>query len=219
MRTVNVLILDDHQLMIEGYKSILPFNDQGIDFEFTWALDCEAGYKIITNPAHANKFDMVFLDRSMPAFENIQNGDDLARLIKKHWPKCLIVILTSHAEAFVLYDIVKKIDPAGLLVKSDFTADELLNAVVRILNGEVYYSNTVRQNIREIKSRNCYLDNYNRQIISLLNQGIKTKNLPDHLPLSISAIDKRKVQIKDYFNICKGGDEEIIREARIAGFI
>jgi len=221
MTHINILIVDDHHLMIEGYKSILSYNKSEIEVHITTANNCEDGFKIITNPLNSQKFDVVFLDRGLPAYEkeNLKTGEDLAYLIKKHMPETKIVILTSHAEAFILYNIVKKIKPSGLLVKSDFTADDFLMAFEKIMSDEIYYSPTVKQYIRELNSQDSYLDNYNRQIISCLAQGIKTKNLPDHLPLSMSAIDKRKVQIKDYFNIEKGNDEDIIREAKKAGFI
>ena len=221
MNIVNLLIIDDHHLMIEGYKSILNYSDCGLKFSLSTAHDCESGFKILGNPNNASKFDLIFIDRGLPPFaeEKIFNGDDLAVLARKHCPDTKIVILTSHAQAFVLYNIVKSINPDGLLVKSDFDAEQLVEAVHQILSGNTFYSSTVRQNIRELSERNSYLDNYNRQIITLLAKGIKTKNLPEYLPLSISAIDKRKVQIRDYFNIACGGDEEIIREARTAGFI
>lgn len=67
--------------------------------------------------------------------------------------------------------------------------------------------------------KEVYLDTTNRRIISLLAKGIKTKNLPIHLNLSISAIDKRKAQIKEIFNIEKGTDEDILREAKKNDFI
>lgn len=63
------------------------------------------------------------------------------------------------------------------------------------------------------------LDSYNRQIIMLLSQGVKTKNFHDYINLSTSAIEKRKVVIKDYLGIIKGTDEDILREARKQGLI
>ena len=73
--------------------------------------------------------------------------------------------------------------------------------------------------MKELLSKKAYLDNFNRQIITLLAQGIKTKSLPNHKNLSISSIEKRKVQIKDYLSIEKGTDEDIIREAKRLGLI
>ncbi|MGH2666537.1 response regulator [Flavobacterium sp.] len=218
---LKILMVDDHPSMIEGYKIILSYNTLGYEIETSAAHNCESAYEIITNKAKSNFFDLIFLDYSLPPYEekNITSGEDLAMLVKKHMPNSKIVILTSHTEALLLYNILRNIEPAGLLVKSDFTADELLSAFDMIVNGETYHSLTVKQCLKELLSKTVYLDNFNRQIITLLAQGIKTKNLPNHLNLSISSIEKRKVQIKDYFCIEKGTDEDIIREAKKLGLI
>ncbi|HLA55410.1 MAG TPA: response regulator [Flavobacterium sp.] len=221
MTKLKILIIDDHYLMVEGYKSILSFNNIGYDLDISKAHNCEEAFKIITTLNNPIPFDVIFLDLKLPAYEseNINSGKDLARLIQKHLPESKIVILTSHAEAIILYDVIQNINPSGLLVKSDFTAQDLLAAFEQIIKGEIYYSDTVKRSIKELLSKDFYLDNYNRQIVLLLSQGIKTKNLPDYIPLSISAIDKRKSQIKDYFNISKGNDDEIIREAKRTGLV
>ena len=64
------------------------------------------------------------------------------------------MILTSHAEAFLLDKIIKTIEPKGLLVKSDFTADEFLLAFEQMLNNQSYISKTVRENVSELHSQN-----------------------------------------------------------------
>jgi two-component system, NarL family, response regulator NreC len=220
MRDIDLLIVDDHHLMIEGYKSILASTTGKYRFSICTAADCQSAYKLLTGPDR-KQYDLVFLDRGLPPYEQqrLYNGDDLAKLARKCLPNAKVVILTSHAEAFVLYNIVKAARPEGLLVKSDFNADEFVKALTTILDGGSYHSATVTQNIKDISSRESYLDNYNRQIISLLAKGIKTKSMPEYIPLSISSIDKRKAQIKEFFEIEKGGDEDILREAKRAGFI
>ena len=218
---LKILMVDDHPSMIEGYKIILHYNNFGFEIETTAVYNCESAFKIITNSKNPILFDLVFLDYNLPPFEaeNITSGEDLALLVKKHLPQTKIVMLTSHTESIILYNILKNIEPAGLLVKSDFSADELLSAFDIIMKGEIYHSIKVKQNLKELLSKKVYLDNFNRQIISFLAQGIKTKNLPSHLNLSMSAIEKRKVQIRDYFDIEKGNDEDIIREAKKLGLI
>jgi two-component system, NarL family, response regulator NreC len=52
-----------------------------------------------------------------------------------------------------------------------------------------------------------------------LAKGVKTKNMPDILHLSQSAIDKRKVILKNILGIEKGNDEDILNEARKQGLI
>ena len=217
---IKILMIDDHPSQIEGYKVILSYNQLGHEIEVTPCYSFDSAYQIITDPV-TPAFDLVFLDRSLPpdVKHNINTGEDLVSIIKKHLPQTRIVVITSHAEAFLLYDIVRKWQPAGVLVKSDFDAPDLLSAFRKILNGERYLSQTVEKCIKELLSKESYLDNYNRQIIVLLSQGVKTKSLPKHLNISLSAIEKRKSQVKDYLCIEKGSDEDIVREAKRLGFI
>ena len=214
-------MIDDHPSMIEGYKSILSFNDLGLRIITTPAYNCESAYNIIDKTSVSEAFDFAFVDLSLPPYleKNIKSGEDLALLIKNKFPKCKIVILTSHAEAFILDNIQRNIAPNGLLVKSDFTADEFLLAFEKIYNNHIYTSKTVIENIAELHEKNSFLDENNRKLITLLAEGVKTKNLPQRMNLSISAIDKRKAQIKFYFKIEKGSDEDIIREAKKHGLI
>lgn len=220
-KSLNILMIDDHPSMIEGYKSILSFNDLGIQINAVSAFNCEAAYNIITSEDNSEAFDMAFVDLSLPPYldKNMKSGEDLALLIRKKHPKCKIVILTSHAEAFILDNIQKTIEPNGLLVKSDFTAEELLIAFEQIHNNQIYTSKTVVDNIADLHEKSAFLDDNNRKLITLLGEGVKTKNLPQHMNLSISAIDKRKAQIRRYFKIEKGSDEDIIRAAKNHGLI
>ena len=218
---LHILMIDDHPSMIEGYKSILSFNDLGLRITTTPAYNCESAYNIIDNTPVFKAFDFAFVDLSLPPYleKNIKSGEDLALLIKNKFPNCKIVILTSHAEAFILDDKKKNIAPNGLLVKSDFTADEFLLAFEKIYNNHFYTSRTVVENIAELHEKSAFLDENNRKLITLLAEGVKTKNLPQRMNLSISAIDKRKAQIKYFFKIEKGSDEDIIREAKKHGLI
>lgn len=218
---LHILMIDDHPSMIEGYKSILSFNDLGLRIITTPAYNCESAYNIIDKTSVNEAFDFAFVDLSLPPYleKKIKGGEDLALLIKNKFPDCKIVILTSHAEAFILDTIQKNIAPNGLLVKSDFTADEFLLAFEKIYNNHFYTSRTVVENIAELHEKSAFLDENNRKLITLLAEGVKTKNLPQRMNLSISAIDKRKAQIKYFFKIEKGSDEDIIREAKKHGLI
>ncbi|AWA29105.1 DNA-binding response regulator [Flavobacterium magnum] len=218
---IRILMIDDHPSQIEGYKVILSLNDFGYEIETTAVYNSENAYALITHPAQTGRFDVAFIDLSLPPFpeKNIHSGEDLALLVRRHWPKTKIIMITSHAEAFILYTLIRKIAPEGLMVKSDFNGDGLLKAFGLIVSGEQYYSDTVNSGVKELLSRQKYLDDVNREIITLLSQGVKMKNMPEILGISKSAIEKRKQIIKDYLCIEKGEDEDIIREAKRLGFI
>lgn len=218
---INILMIDDHPSQIEGYKAILGFNQDRYETDVVVAYSCKSAYEIITNPYNAGKFQLVFLDLSLPAYheKSIYSGEDLALLIRETWPDTKIMMLTSHSEAIVLYNITRKTNPEGLLVKSDFTGDGLLSAFDKVLKGEKYYTETVRSGLKELLSRELYLDNTNREIIMLLAKGVKTKNMMETLNVSRSSIDKRKQFIKDYLCVENGTDDDIVIEAKRLGLI
>ena len=59
----------------------------------------------------------------------------------------------------------------------------------------------------------------NRKILHLLSQDVKTKNLATHLDLSLSAIEKRKKQLREIFEVEDGQDETLLAAARAKGFV
>lgn len=215
---INIAVVDDHPVQIDGYKTVLEHAKQAITF--TSVHSCKAAYDLIVD-VNKNFYDFLILDRSLPAYEEkeLYNGEDLALLAKKYWPGVKIVMITSHSEAFILYDILHKIEPFGLLVKSDFSAEQLLHAFNSMIEGNKFYTESVLEAKNKLTNKATFLDSQNRQIITLLAKGIKTKNLPQHLNLSQSAVEKRKASIKDFLNIDSGGDQEIIHTAKKLGFI
>lgn len=216
---LQVLMVDDHAPIIEGYKSILAFNSEGHILKTTEAHSCEMGYNAIVNAE--GSFDLIFLDLTLPPYpeKNLHSGEDLVFIAKKYHPKAKIVLLTSHSESIVLFKVANDKNLDGVLVKSDFRSHDLLEAFEIIVKGGTYFSPTIINHKKIWEEKSKFLDSYNRQILLLLSQGVKTKSLPDILHLSKSAIDKRKSFIKQFFGIDKGTDEDILNEARRQGLL
>lgn len=212
-------MVDDHPPIIEGYRSILAYNPFEYVLNTTTAHSCEAAYNAIFQAK--SFFDIVFLDLTLPPYfdKNINTGADLIPIVKQQHPSAKIIILTSHSESIVLYEILKEFKLEGVLVKSDFQAHDLVEAFDVVVKGGTYFSETVINHQKLWGEKNKVMDSYNRQILSLLAQGVKTKNFPDFLHLSKSAIDKRKAILKQLLGIDKGNDEDILKEARKQGLI
>ncbi|NUY81353.1 response regulator transcription factor [Flavobacterium sp. MAH-1] len=218
---VNILIVDDHPFIIEAYKNAIKgYNSADYEFTITQANDCRSGYDNITSPQNG-AFNIAFFDISMPPYEekNIHSGEDLAMLIKKEMPDCKIILLTMHTELLKISNIVKNINPNGLIIKNDLTFDELLTAFDKILHEENYYSQTVVKLISQIQYDNIDVDQFDKQILYHLSKGTKTKDIPSYVPLSLSAIEKRKLNLKETFNIKGGSDIDLIREAKNKGLL
>ncbi len=218
---MNILIVDDHPFIIEAYKNAIKgYSSADYDFTITQAHDCKSGYNHIMHPENGT-FDIAFFDISMPAYEekNIFSGEDLASLIKTEMPGCKVILLTMHTELLKISNIVKNINPSGLIIKNDLTFDELLTAFNKILDDENYYSQTVVKLISQIQYNTIELDQFDTQILYHLSKGIKTKDIPAFVPLSLSAVEKRKLNLKELFDIRGGSDIDLIREVKNKGLL
>lgn len=218
---LKILMIDDHQMMIEGYKATLSINTNKYTIQTTDVNSCEQAFQVITNPLNASVFDIVFLDYSLPAFpeQKLFNGEDIAVLIRKHWPTTKIIMLTAHFDSIKLFNIVRKIAPEGLLVKSDFQPPELLIAFETVLNGGTYYSPIVHEKTKERLFEKGLLDDTDREIIKLINEGLQIKSIATKINISDDTVKKRKSKIKDILGIEKGSDEAILKECKILGLL
>ncbi|CAM4087669.1 response regulator transcription factor [Flavobacterium antarcticum] len=216
----SILIVDDHKVTTLGYKSILENNDRDLTFIFTTITSLQQAYELITASTNHNTFDIVFLDRSMPPFEEkkIVLGEDLIPFIRKSNENAKVIILTSLTEKFSIYDVIYKNRPDGMMIKSEIDDENLIECVQSILNNQSYHSILVREALKEEIITKGHFDTIDRQIITLLSQGFRNATIADKLGLSASAVEKRKSRIKDYLNVT-GNDEEIIKESRRLGYI
>ncbi|MGV3461318.1 MAG: response regulator [Flavobacterium sp.] len=212
---LNILIVDDHPMTVNGYINVLSEEKfEGYELKFTKALDCEQAYNLITDDA-LPPFNIAYLDLSLPAYaeKEIYTGLDLGLLIRKVMPDCIVIILTMHSEAALVDRLIKQINPQGILCKSDIDIDEFLNAFKIIFGGDTYLSSKIVRSLKDKVFDNYKLDNYDRQILMRLGEGIHTADIPNYVPLTIDEIQKRKAQIKNLLLQGKGGDDGELVEA------
>lgn len=222
MIDLNILMVDDHPIILEGYQNVLMGSiDDTYALSFDTANDCDSAYLLMTRAAKLRPYDICFFDISIPSSKNgeINSGQDLAKIAKELMPNTKIIILTMFDESFRIHNIIKNIDPEGFLIKSDLTSSELTEAFYHILNKPPYYSSTVSNHLKKTVKTDVYLDDVNRKIVYLLSKGVKTKSLINHIDLSMSAIEKRKRQVKLLLGVEDGSDETLISEARDQGFL
>ncbi len=217
----NILIVDDHPFIIEGYKNaITRYNPKEFEFLISQAKDCESAYNIITNP-DTIVFDIAFLDISMPPYEEkgIYNGEDLAKLISEYMPSCKIILLTMYTELLKIKTIIKTINPSGLVIKNDLTFDELLFAFDKVIKGKTYYSESVLKMLNLSEEDTIEIDQFDKQILFHLSKGTKLNDIPQYIPISLGAIERRKINLKELLKVEEGSDIELVREAKNRGLL
>ncbi len=215
-----ILIVDDHPFIIQGYKNaITRYNPDKYEFFISEAKDCESAYNVITNP-DSDGFDIAFLDISMPPYEEkgLYSGEDLAKLIKEVMPNCKIILLTMFTEFLKIKTIITNINPHGLVIKNDLTFDELLFAFDKVIKNEQYYSHSVLEML-ESHEHSVEIDLFDKQILFHLSKGTKTKDIPQYIPISLNAIEVRKLNLKVLLKVTEGSDIDLVREARKIGLL
>ncbi|TDO98382.1 response regulator transcription factor [Flavobacterium sp. 245] len=217
--TRNILIVDDHPFIIEGYKNaITRYNPKEYDFRIAQAYDCRSAYDLLEDES-TPKFDVAFLDISMPAYEEkeIFSGEDLAKLILKKMPDCKVILLTMYTELLKIKTIIRTINPNGLIIKNDLTFDELLLAFDKVMKNGKYYSQSVVKMVNQSPHNSIEIDQFDKQILFHLSKGTRTEDMSQYIPISLAAIEKRKVNLKELLKIRSGSDEELLKEAKSKG--
>ncbi|ULC60090.1 response regulator [Flaviramulus sp. BrNp1-15] len=219
---IKILMIDDHPMIIEGYQNTLLFTKKdNQELHIDIANNCDEAIMYMDKSLQEKPYDVLFVDISLPPSTDGQmsSGEDLAEYARKILPKAKIIILTMFNESFRIHNIIRTINPEGFLIKSDLTSSELASAFQKVLTNPPFYSGTVNNHIRKAITSDIVIDEKNRKILHLLSQGVKTKNLASHLDISLSAIEKRKKQLREIFEVNDGQDETLLNKAREKGFV
>lgn len=234
-----VLIIDDHPLIAEAYKSALKrinSNEKEYEFIIEEAYDIDSALikieksiqEIKENSQNKNntdriykEIDLIFLDIKLPVSSdgNILSGEELGIKIRECLPNVKIIISTTYNDNYRLHSIMKSVKPEGLMVKNDLQPEDLVFAIKSVINNPPYYSKTVLKLIQKQFSNDLILDQIDRKILYELSVGTKTKDLSNFMPLSYAGIEKRKRHLKEIFKIENADDRELLEVAREKGFI
>jgi len=220
IKKYNVLIVDDHPMIAEGYKNALieaSSRDPEITFKIIISHNCDRALEII----ESENLDLVFLDIKLPPSTDgkILSGEDLGIKVNKVLPESKIIISTTFNDNYRINSIIKNINPDGFLIKNDIDHNEIITAINRVLTDPPYYSQTVNKYFRKQAVNEFMIDKIDRQLLYELSIGTKMKDLPGILPLSIAGIEKRKRHLKVIFNVEGQDDKALIAVAREKGFI
>ena len=222
MRTLRILAIDDHEMIMLGYKFILErimFDDYTIIVDTATTYD--DGRKKIEDSSTGFSYDILLLDVQLfpPNEHQIYSGEDLGVLARKLVPETKIIFLSSFSDGFRINSILKSVDPDGYMIKSDIDPKTLEDAIKTVVKNPPYYSAKALRAIRKKMSTDITLSENDKKILFYLAKGTKTKDLEQFIKLSHSAIENRKRQLKVLFGTEKENDLALILAAKEKGFI
>ncbi|MEM9680580.1 MAG: response regulator [Bacteroidota bacterium] len=150
-QNLKVLIVDDHPLIVDGYKSAV---EHGFDIaEIDVAHNCkEAINKIV---ACNGKYDVVMLDISLPAYHKLKmnSGEDLGLWIRSKYPEIRFFVLTLHDDQLRIDNIHHLLGPEAFLIKSEATTTGIVSALNAVRNNKIAYGPMVSEILLKNHSR------------------------------------------------------------------
>ena len=222
LQPMKIVIIDDHPIIIDGYKSILI--SQEIEKEeniklFNSISDAMVYLKLCFDLKET--IDLFVIDYNMPPDlkNKIYNGEDLAFHIRTLLPQSKIVILTSIATPILLFEMIHRLQPEGLWLKGDIGVKSFMQYFNYVATGAIVYSDTVKKSFKTVSNYASTIDHHNRKLLLLLNDGVKTKNLPNFLHLSLDTINHRKSHLKEILGLDSCDDVELINKAKSLGLL
>lgn len=176
-----VLIVDDHDLFVEGLVSLL--RDEP-DIE---VIGAESTIQRGIDAARARRPDVVLMDQALPDGD----GVDAARVIKESLPEVRVVMLTQFADETLLATALE-VGCAGYITK-DRSFAELVAAVRSVADGDAVIPPGLLARVlprlgKTRVGRRPDLTAREREVLGLLAQGLTVQDISRSLTLSQSTV-------------------------------
>lgn len=180
MEKKDILLVDDHEVVRLGLKSLLEHNDQ---FEVV----AEAG-TAKEAVAQVEKYhpDVVLMDIRLPGASGIEACEE----ITNRWPDVRVVILTSYAEDEMLFSAIRA-GASGYVLKQ-IGAEGLITAIEAACRGEALLDPAVTQRVfqevrRAVKEEEAAafanLSQQEKHVLALVSEGKTNREIAGALYL------------------------------------
>jgi len=188
-----IFIAEDHTIVREGLRALLSSSP-----DFDVVGEAEDGRTAVRSVGKLMP-DLLLIDLSMPKM----NGIEAIREIRKGCPEVRIVVLTVHkTKEYILATLEAGAD--GYVLK-DATHAELMLAIKSVLAGKPYLSPGVAGKVIEgyLKGRRALrpsspwdtLTRREREVLKLIGEGYKNKEIADELCISVKTVEKHRTNL------------------------
>mgnify|MGYP001034168780 CR=1 FL=1 len=196
MRSIRVVIADDHTLVRAGFRAYLR-QLPGVEV----VGEAENGRETL-RLVERSQPDVVLMDISMPGM----NGLEAVTRLVSDFPELRVIILSMHTEKkYVRWAL--RAGASGYLSKDSGTA-ELELALQAVASGQTYLSPTVSNHVvedyREQQDEVSPLEQLTprqREVLQLIAEGHTTRNIARILGVSVKTIESHRLNLMDRLDI------------------
>lgn len=189
MKQVNILIADDHELVLDGIQALLdPVSHINI------AGRASNGVEVLDQLRRNADLDLVILDINMPEMDGIE----VTQHIKDSGMRVKVLILSMHNRTEFIDKLVE-VGADGYLLKNSGKV-ELVKAIDLISSGGRYFCNeVVKSNFNEkliaLNSHQSELSPREKEVVQLIAKGMSSQQIALVLKLSPHTIDSHRKKI------------------------
>jgi DNA-binding NarL/FixJ family response regulator len=196
--SIKILLADDHNLIREGLRSLISDEPN-----MTVIAEAEDGRTAVQLTAKLSP-DVVIMDISMPGL----NGIEATRQILSKTPAPKVIALSMHMERRMILEMLNA-GASGYLLK-DCAFGEVIRAIETVMTNCTYLSARIADIIvkdyvhripRNDLSSLTLLSPREREVLQLLAEGRRTRDIASALHVSAKTVDTYRLQIMEKLGI------------------
>ncbi len=187
---LNLAIVDDHPMILEGLKSLLERENSFQVFSFSKGV-------AILDFIQENTIDVVLLDIVL----NDGSGLDFCKSIKQKSPKTIVIALSNQAERSIIFRFLENGGSGYILKNAD--ADEILQTIDNAIKGDVALSKEVQKIMLTPPTKTFELPKVTKreqQILQLISVGKTSSEIASVLFISIITVETHRRNLLQKFN-------------------
>lgn len=188
---INVAILDDHQIVIDGLRLLLE-SAPHIRVVAVATNGFELLEQFKQEPAPP---DILLLDLMMPVI----SGYEFSLMMKKEFPGVKIIVLSMNQDGKVVQGLIDHASIEGFLPKS-VNKKELIAAIENVFEGQQYFSEEIWQELEKYAAFTEEKDQFKLsvrelEVIGLIAKGLTNKEMATKLFLSEKTVETHRKNI------------------------
>jgi len=187
--TIRIIIADDHQLFIDGIKSILS---KAIDISIIG--EANNGLEVIKLLENGIQPDIILTDIRMP----ILDGVSLTKTLTKDHPKIKVLALSMFDQSIDVFEMLEA--GAKGYVTKNVEKQELVLAINTLIKGDYYFSENLPKDIKSWLQKDNIVNDKSltrreKEILTLLVKGRTSLQMSKQLKISKYTIDTHRKNI------------------------
>lgn len=188
---VRIFIVDDHQILIDGVKSLLRNEER-----FQILNEALSAKDALSKLAEDYNYDILITDISMPEMD----GVELSKRVKQLYPEIKILVLSMYNNQQVATEIIMS-EAEGFILKNT-GKQELVAALNAISDNGTYYSREVlsamMQKVKSDKKTEeeiANLTDREAEILQLICEELSSEQIAQKLNISKRTVDTHRQNI------------------------